>query len=787
MTHLQTLRVLLVDDDNDDFIITKGLLGESKVQQFEVEWFDSFEKGLEALVRNQHDICLLDYRLGARNGVDLLRMARARGCEIPIILLTGSMDREVDLQAMEAGASDYLVKAGLKANLLERSIRYAMERRRAAAVATFEQARVVAFGTQIGLVLSQKDSLEAILERCVTAMVKYLNADHAQIWFLDRQEKNWKLGACGEGNVAGEELHIVLEPEKLAQGVPILAKDFTKAAEPELKWLRQRGIKSLASYPLMMEGSVIGAMSLFSRDLLSESILNEMGSVANGIALCIERKQAEALVEKLASFPGVNPDPVLEFSADGTLIYFNEAAERMMKSFGKADLQSILPGEFKRFISESLAGRQSILRQQVVMGDRTLSWSFFPIASSQTVHCYGTEMTEVLMLEAKFRQAQKMESIGQLAAGVAHDFNNILTVIQGYADLLTLQATGDAVSAEPAKQISAAAQRAAGLTRQLLMFSRKQMIQLKVVEVNEVLRSLAKMLPRLLGEHITLRTNYAPELPAIEADTGMIEQIVMNLVVNARDAMPKGGLIEIRTGLMIVDETHVQVYPESRKGQFVCLSVGDTGCGMSRETLSRVFEPFFSTKQVGKGTGLGLATVYGIVKQHEGWIEVKSEVNVGSTFNIFLPISVRSRDVRQEGHTLPLKPARGGSETILLVEDEPNLRKVVKKVLQKHDYRVLEASMGPEALRVFEENKADIKLLLTDMVMPQGMNGKELADRLKERHPTLKVIYTSGYCPEALEKGLDKKALFLPKPYAADHLARVVRGCLDEVAEPITA
>jgi CheY-like chemotaxis protein len=208
---------------------------------------------------------------------------------------------------------------------------------------------------------------------------------------------------------------------------------------------------------------------------------------------------------------------------------------------------------------------------------------------------------------------------------------------------------------------------------------------------------------------------------------------------------------------------------------------------MSRETLSRIFEPFFSTKQVGKGTGLGLATVYGIVKQHEGWIEVKSEVNLGSTFNIFLPISVRSREVRQENHTLPLKPTRGGSETILLVEDEPNLRKVVKKVLQKHDYRVLEASMGPEALRVFEENKGDINLLLTDMVMPQGMNGKELADRLKERHPTLKVIYTSGYCPEALEKELDKKTLFLPKPYAADHLARVVRGCLDEEVEPIPA
>jgi signal transduction histidine kinase/DNA-binding response OmpR family regulator len=776
----EVIRVLLVDDDEDDFILCKSLLQEIRGRTFEVSWFTGFEAGLSAMLLNQHDVCLVDYHLGAHNGVELLREALARGCQAPIILLTGAGHHEIDLEAMEAGAADYLVKTGLEAGQIERSMRYALERKRAAAVSAFEQARLVAFGTEIGFVLSQKDSLPEILQRCAQIMVQFLNAEHAQLWFWDRQEKAWKIGGSTfDEEVRGWQSGLMMQ--ELARSEPVLNPEFKDCPFVDRQWLESKGIKACALFPLLMENKLVGAVNLFASQPFPASILSEIGSVANGIALCIERKQAEALVQKLAAFPSVNPDPVLEFDAEGRLLYYNDAAHGLALSFGGRTVEAILPSSFEGIVKECLASGQSKLRQQVVIEKHTLSWSFFPVPSMQTVHCYGSDITEMLNLEAKLRQAQKMESIGQLAAGVAHDFNNILTVIQGYADLLKMQAGDDAAAAEPARQIAVATQRAAGLTRQLLMFSRKQTIQLKMLDVNRVLSGLDKMLPRLLGEEIVLRTNYAPGLLMVEADTGMIEQVVMNLVVNARDAMPKGGLIEIRTQKMDIDQSYAKQVAEARSGKFICLGVTDNGCGMSPEVLSHIFEPFFSTKEVGKGTGLGLATVYGIVQQHGGWVEVKSEENVGTTFHIFLPEAkqpVSMAEVKPNGYS---GSVAGRNETILLVEDETLLRSLTKKVLQRHAYRVLEASKGQEAIKVWEENEGKIDLLLTDMVMPEGMNGKELADRLKARAPGLKVIYTSGYCPETVGRELERDALFLQKPYPVDGLTKAIRDCLDGV------
>jgi two-component system cell cycle sensor histidine kinase/response regulator CckA len=306
-------------------------------------------------------------------------------------------------------------------------------------------------------------------------------------------------------------------------------------------------------------------------------------------------------------------------------------------------------------------------------------------------------------------------------------------------------------------------------------------LQPKTLDLNAVLRNLLNMLGRLLGEDVALVTKLAPELPLLQADTGMLEQVIMNLAVNSRDAMPKGGQLRIATSVVEIDADYVKQHAESRPGKAARLSVTDTGHGMDKKTLGRIFEPFFSTKEVGKGTGLGLATVYGIVKQHQGWIEVKSEVGKGTTFEIYLTVLAKVAEPVAEPEPQTSAVVKGNKETILLVEDEEILREWVKEILQECDYQVVEAANGVDALKIWEGRGGKIDLLLTDMVMPEGMTGSELAKQLKARQPELKVIYTSGYSAEIMENEADlHDTPFLPKPYAAPQLARMVRDCLDQ-------
>lgn len=515
-----------------------------------------------------------------------------------------------------------------------------------------------------------------------------------------------------------------------------------------------------------------------------------MLAISGSLTDITERKLAESAIQKLAAFPQVNPNPILEFAADGTLTYSNEAAHEMARSLGKPNIMDILPPQTCNIVRDCFASGEKRMREEVCLAGRTITWSFFPVAASHVVHCYGADVTDVLNLEAQLRHAQKLESVGQLAAGVAHDFNNILTVIQGYSEALLDQYPPESPATRPLKQISDAAKRAASLTRQLLMFSRRQVIQTKVLDLEAVLQNLANMLQRLLGEDIALETDYAHDVPHIEADTGMLEQVVMNLAVNARDAMPGGGKLSLGTAGVIVDSAYANQHPDARAGNFVCLTVTDTGCGMDRKTLERIFEPFFTTKEVGKGTGLGLATVYGIVKQHQGWVEVSSQPGAGTTFKIFLPAVARTVEAANEGADAP-EPVHGGQETILVVEDEPVLREFVREYLESYSYRVLEAGSGAEALRVWDESNGEIDLLLTDMVMPEGMTGRELAAQLKRRKPGLKVIYSSGYSPENLGRDFGQsETVFLSKPYMPPQLARVVRQSLDDLSnhapEPAT-
>jgi PAS domain S-box-containing protein len=523
-------------------------------------------------------------------------------------------------------------------------------------------------------------------------------------------------------------------------------------------------------------------------EIYSQVITNPEGRVSGisgSLTDITERKLAEIQIQKLAAFPRVNPNPVLEFSADGTLSYANDAALHLAKALGSDDVLSILPPKQKDLVRDSLSDGQTRLREEVRINGHTLAWSFFPVVSSHVVHCYGVDVTDMLNLEAQLRHAQKLESVGQLAAGVAHDFNNILTVIQGYADCLMAR-TRDDTSSGALKQICNASRRAAALTRQLLTFSRKQIIQTKVLDLNGVLQNLSNMLPRLLGEDVVLETDYAKNLPRIEADTGMLEQVIMNLAVNARDAMPSGGRLFISTSLAHIPQDYVGRNPDARVGDFSCLIVRDTGCGMDAKTLERIFEPFFTTKPVGKGTGLGLATVYGIVKQHRGWAEVASEVGFGTTFKVYFPavteVETASAEAPSESGDI-----NGHQETILLVEDEPTLRELGREILLGYNYQVIEACSGVDALRQWDEHDGKIDLLLSDMVMPEGLNGKELAEQLQKRRPSLKVILSSGYSADSLGKEIGEGSIaFLPKPFLPQQLAQIVRQSLDRAPAPST-
>jgi PAS domain S-box-containing protein len=402
-------------------------------------------------------------------------------------------------------------------------------------------------------------------------------------------------------------------------------------------------------------------------------------------------------------------------------------------------------------------------------------------AAGDCVRLYGTieDVSERRALEVQLRQAQKMESIGQLAAGVAHDFNNLLTVIQGNTSLMLTDERLPADCVDSLSQIAASSQRAADLTRQLLAFSRKQFIQPRVVDLNDVVASTAKMLGRVLGEHIELKIAYGSPMSTVRADPSMISQVIMNLSVNARDAMPKGGRLELSTAAIQLSAAEAHKLADGRPGFFVRLRIQDTGSGMSPATVEHLFEPFFTTKDIGKGTGLGLSTVYGIVKQHEGMIEVASQPGKGTVFEVYLPAHGALKDPATHGLDAASPSCLRGA--VLIVEDEAALRTLAVRVLQQQGCEALAAASGKEALEIWALNMSKIELLLTDMVMPDGISGGELAKRLRAQKPSLKVVYTSGYSPELLHPGVAIKegVNFLSKPYVPAKLIQTLRNCLE--------
>ncbi len=587
----------------------------------------------------------------------------------------------------------------------------------------------------------------------------------------------------------------------------------TERDPPKSPWCTtalQEGIRSMVSLPLKIDADVIGTFNLYAKtaDFFDEEELCLLDELALDISFALEVNRNETMrrtAEDGLRWKTAFLEAQVDSSLDGIGVVDNEG-KKLLQNQRMNELwkippeiveqeddavqvqfianQTKNPQQFAARIAHLNSHCDEINRDVVELIDGTvLDQSSSPVRDKYGKY-YGRiwvfrDITEQRKLEQQFRQSQKMEAIGQLAGGVAHDFNNLLSVILGYGSLLLVADELSSESKDSAQQIISAAERAATLTRQLLAFSRRQVMQLRQLDLNVVVTNLTKMLQRIVGEDVRLQLNLHPNPLLTRADAGMLDQVLLNLVVNARDAMPGGGRLYIETSERSFTEEQAAALPESSPGRHVCLRVTDTGSGIAPELLSQIFDPFFTTKGPSKGTGLGLATVFGIVKQHGGSLSVESEVGRGTTFQIYLPTTEATGESSVE--VIPKAKPRGGTETILLVEDDYAVRMLTCAVLERVGYRVLKASHGVAALKIAEQHQDAIHLLFTDIVMPEDMSGLELAARLQARMPALRVIFTSGYSADIAgrELTLQLGQNFIQKPASPQELLETVRRCLD--------
>lgn len=675
---------------------------------------------------------------------------------------------------------------------------------------------LAALQTEIGKILTQNHSLARVLQGCSEALLRVTDAGFVRIWTFNSIEQVLELQASAGlyTRLDGRHSRVALGKQKIgiiAQNrTPLLTNNiFGDPQITDQEWARQNGFISFAGYPLICGDRLHGVMALFARHSLREFTLKQLEAISDQIALDIERRQSEeALLTTERRLRDIieystnlfylhTTDHVLQYVSPQSRDYFdctpeearvrwmefitdnpcNEVGyERTQKAIDTGEIQP--PYELELITKKGRIVWVEVREAPVVHDGKTVA-----IVGSLT-DITARKLAEARrdQLEAQLFQAKKMEAVGQLAGGVAHDFNNLLTVILGNVHMII---EDELVPSEEgrvlATEISKAAERATGLTRQLLAFSRRQVMQVKWIDLGRLMEDMTDLLRRLVGREIDLSVEVAPHLPLIRADSAMVEQVIMNLVLNARDAMREGGRLQIDAHLEKVGPEHVGRNPHAQLGQAVVLVISDTGTGMQPETMTRIFEPFFTTKPPGSGTGLGLATVYGIVSQHEGWIEVDTNPGRGSTFKVYFAANAPAPTGANRQRKEPVSQPTTGGETILVVEDEEAVRRLVGTLLQRCGYRVLEAADGRHALKVWREHPGKIDLLLTDMVMPGGITGKKLAEDLRAAHPGLKVIFASGYSREIklAESIEDPQIAFLSKPFNRDALTRTVRQLLE--------
>ncbi len=671
-----------------------------------------------------------------------------------------------------------------------------------------ERIRFTTISAEVGLALTESLALPSVLEHCAESIRRNLDAGLVRIWTLSEAEPILELQAS-----AGPRNAISKAPCRVAVGqyrigkvaeecLPFFTNDLASDAYIcDAAWAKSAGMIAWAAYPLLMENRLVGVMTMHTPQSLNQATREAFASVASQIALGIDRRRSDealrAAQQRLQHVVSTSPTVLFTMAVEGEAVRSSWLSENVRDLTGYSTEEIASPDWWRgqihsddvassdeKFPHELFARGRTTIKYRFRCQDGAYRWfrsemRLLRDEAGQPCEIVGStsDITEHKLLEEQFRQAQKMDAIGRLAGGVAHDFNNLLTIICGYGDLVHEQLGDEHPMSELVTEITRAGHRASGLTRQLLTFSRKQVVAPVVLNLNTLLGDMEKMLRRLIGEDVELLVKAKRGLKMITADPGQMEQVVMNLAINARDAMPSGGKLTIDTANIELDDDHVRQHAAARPGPHIVLTIRDTGCGMDQATQARIFEPFFTTKGPDQGTGLGLATVYGIVTQSGGHIDVTSAPNHGTTFTIYIPAHHSKRSTERAKSQRAKLPR--GTETILLVEDEDGLRRFARLALEKHGYMVLEAARVSDALRLCEQHPDSIHLLLTDVVMP-AMNGRQLAERLKQQRPDLKVLYMSGYTDdEIVRQGiLYFDTPFLQKPFSAASLSQKVRDAL---------
>jgi two-component system, cell cycle sensor histidine kinase and response regulator CckA len=806
------LRVLIAEDSEDDARLLLRELERAGYQPT-FERVDTPSAMEQALDRHGWDLVIGDYSMPGFSGPAALALLRARDLDTPFIFVSGTIGEDVAVEAMKAGAQDFLTKGNLRrlAPAIDRELRDAAVRRerRRAQTDLLERARLAELSSEVGTALTRGAALPDMLQVCVEALVRHLDVAFARIWTLNAARTTLELQASAGmyTHIDGPHGRVPLGHDKIGiiaqQRRPQLTNQVV--GDPQIhdqEWARREGMVAFAGYPLVVHEQVVGVMAMFARHELSEFVPKALASVASAVAVGIERKRQEEALrqseERFAKVFEASPVGITITTLDDVRFLDANAAFLRMTGYSREELvgKSALdfgfwpdPADRARVVSQLTGGAApnlsaSIRTKDGGTRDILLSFERFSLAGKTCVLSLVNDVTESRRLEGQLRQAQKMEAVGRLAGGVAHDFNNLLTVITSYSDLLLEDLGSDDPKRDDIDQIRKAAQGAAALTRQLLAFSRQQVLEPKVLDLKASVAGTEKLLQRLIGEDIQLTSSLAPDLGVVKADPGQLEQVIMNLAVNARDAMPTGGRLTIEAANVDMDEAYARGHVPARPGRYVMLALSDTGIGMDDQTKARIFEPFFTTKESGKGTGLGLATVYGIVKQAGGFIWVYSEPGQGTSFKVYLP----RLDEPAEPEAVRTPPARApgrGTETVLIAEDAASLRLVTRQLLERHGYTVLEAPDGDTALRLATKHHGPIHLLLTDVVMP-GLSGRALAEQLARLRPEMKVLYTSGYADNAVVQHgiLEPGIAYLQKPFTPETLARRVREVLDSARSP---
>jgi len=831
---LEVTSVLLVEDDADQAKLVRRML-ERQEPPFEVTAVSDGLAGLEALTLRSYSVVLLDYSLPRMNGLEVLARMRERGMSVPVVMVTGQGDEHVAVEAIKAGALDYVVKTAGYLNALPTVLRKTLKQHDMVMenVRLYRELERQLLRTETLLTVSRSVSstLEEneVLRRTTREMVRALGADTGGAWFLT-SDKTGFFPVVGYhtpkamlATLSSSPLPAAQEIIKQIMGLrsPIYSSDSQSDPRFDHPIYRLVPHKSLLIVPIEVKDTVIGVFLvvwLAECHHFAAEDLSLVQAIAQQAAIVIEKAQLFAQSESRRLEIETSSRRFRDFVQELNAVVWNADAVTWAFSFVSQRAEAVLGYPIERWLSEpefwidhlhpddrevTIAARRAAVAEardfdaeyRIVAADGRVVW-FRDRAKVARDPDTGTVQLRGVMVditarreaenalresEQQLRQAQKMEAIGRLAGGVAHDFNNLLLVISGHASLLLNDFGNVGALRRRVETITRATDRAAGLTRQLLAFSRKQTLQPKLLDLNGLISDTSKMLRRLIGEDIELVLVSGSSLGTVKADPGQIEQVIMNLVVNARDAMPKGGRITIETGNAELDGAFGRGHPGARTGPHVFVSLTDTGCGMSPEIQAQVFEPFFTTKEKGKGTGLGLSTVYGIVKQHDGYISLKSAPERGTTFTMYLP---RVEAVADRENPQLAVPAARGSETVLLVEDDDAARELVHHILTTNGYQVMEEASGPEAQARCARTEGSIHLLLTDVVMP-GLSGPELARRLAPERPEMKVLFISGYAVDALGQYgvLDPGTAFLEKPFTAEALTAKVREVLDQARE----